>query len=317
VAIFIAITSCSSIVNAFGLSVEDKQKMLSDTKTQHSAEKIAALALSNQSDQANFKLQRIKQPKQEVVRYLAVKEIAESSPQYTPDLAGFINSQTQVAPSLRIIEQGDGFKFSSLAFGYQTIGQRLLDSWSLNNQAMDFYVNVESKKLNLQVWLSEEPELTRQRETLLINNAEKLSDKGLQFLVNQITQKRVISWLPSSGVMVALARAAQSASLYDIVWKLKADSALKNEIERLGRDSSDFSLNQLMVACTNPSLSERSLQLLSKHATTSPIVEEFLISKMDNQESARVIAYSVSQYGYVTWLEELVRLHPKLTKAMN
>lgn len=312
VAFLLTIMSSSFAVGALELSLEDKQKMLTDTKIQDSAERIAALALADQSDQANFKLQRIKQPHQEVVRYLAVKEIAESSPYYTSDLAVFINSQTKVPPSLRITEQGDGFKFSSLAFGYQAIGQRLLDSWSLNNQVMDFYVNVETKKLNLQTWLSDKPELTRQREILLVNNVGKLSNRGLQFLVNQIPQDRVISWLPSSEVMVALAGAAQSAPLYDIVWKLKADSALKRELERLGRDGSDFSVSQLMVASNNPSLEQRSLQLIARYAPTSQAVEDFLVSKMSNQESAQVITTSVTQYGHVSWLEELLKQHPKL-----
>ena len=140
-----AMLGSSFAAQAIELSVEEKQQMLSDAQSLKSAQRIVSLALSEQSDQANFNLLRIKQPQQEVVRFLAIKSISESAPQYTSDLAVFVDTQRKVAPSLKIVEQGDGFRFVSPAFSYQLMAQRLIDDWKLNDQVIALYVGVENE----------------------------------------------------------------------------------------------------------------------------------------------------------------------------
>ncbi|GEA52933.1 hypothetical protein VIN01S_37370 [Vibrio inusitatus NBRC 102082] len=307
-----AILGSSFTVQALELSLEDKQQMLSDAQSQASAQRIVSLALSEQSDQANFNLLRIKQPQQEVVRFLAIKSIAESTPRYTSDLAVFVDTQRKVAPSLKIVEQGDGFHFVSPAFSYQIMAQRLIDDWKLNDQVIELYVGVENEQLNLRSWLTENPDLTSQREKLLINNIDKISDEGLSYLVGQITDNSVLSWLPSSDLMVAMATTSNNSDLYNIVWKMKADSALNRELERLGKDGSVFSIQQMIVASQNPSLSERSLQLLAKYAPTSQPAEDFLVSRMRNQGDAQVITKSIQSYGYNSWFNEWASKYPEI-----
>ncbi|PMG82131.1 hypothetical protein BCU83_08070 [Vibrio breoganii] len=307
-----AMLGSSFAVQAIELSVEDKQQMLSDAQSQESAQRIVSLALSEQSDQANFNLLRIKQPQQEVVRFLAIKSISESAPQYTSDLAVFVDTQRKVAPSLKIVEQGDGFRFVSPAFSYQIMAQRLIDDWKLDDQIIELYVGVENEQLDLRAWLTEHPDLTSQREKLLINNIDTISDEGLAYLVEQITDNSVLSWLPSSDLMVAMATRSNNPELYDIVWKMKADSALSRELERLGQDGSDFSIQQMIVASQNPSLSERSLQLLAKYAPTSQPAEDFLVSRMSNQGDAQVITESIQGYGYNSWFNQWASKYPEI-----
>ncbi|GAD91042.1 MULTISPECIES: hypothetical protein [Vibrio] len=301
-----------SMVQAVELTQQQKQQMLADTQSHDDAQRIVALALSDQSDKANFDLLRIKQPQQEVVRFLAIKSIAENHPQYTSDLAVFVDSQRKVPSSLTLVEQGDGFRFSSPAFAYQQLAQRLMDDWDLNEQEMNFYIAVENGKLNLRTWLTENPELTSPRERLLIENVVKLSEDGMSFLAQQVTTNNVVSWLPSTEVMVAIASASHSPELYNILWKMKTNSAVNRELERLGADGSEFSIQQLILASSNPSLNKRSLQLLAKYAPTSQPAEDFLVSKMNNRNDAQVISTSIQEYGYSSWFKQWVIEHPEL-----
>ncbi|GAD81400.1 hypothetical protein [Vibrio ezurae] len=300
------------VAQAVELTQQQKQEMLSDVQSHTDAKRIATLALSDQSDKANFDLLRIKQPQQEVVRFLAIQAIAKSHPRYTSDLAVFVDSQRKLPSSLTLVEQGDGFRFSSPAFAYQQLAQRLMDDWDLNEQEMDFYIAVESGQLNLRAWLAENPELRVSRERLLIENVMKLSDEGMHFLANQVTTPNVVSWLPSADVMVAIAAASQNSDLYNILWKMKTNSAVRRELERLGVDGSEFSIQQLIVASSNPSLNKRSLQLLAKYAPTSQPAETFLVSKMTNRHDAEVISSSIQEYGYSSWFNQWVIEHPEL-----
>ncbi|CAM3128948.1 hypothetical protein [Vibrio rarus] len=309
-----AMLSCSFAVQAIDLSVQKKQQMLADSQSQDIAKQIVSLAFSGQSDEANFRLLRVKQPEQEVVRYLVIKTISDRHPEYTSDLAVFVDTQRKVVPSLRIVDQGEGFRFSSPAFSYQQRAQRLIDSWKLNDQEIELYIGVENEKLALRTWLTEDPELSSQREKLLIDNVDKFSPQALNFLIDQITDENVVSWLPSSDVMVAMATVSRNPHLYSLLWKMKAGNAQSRELERLGQDGSDFSIQQLILASENPSLNKRSLQLLAKYAPASQHADDFLVSRMANQNDAKVITTSIEAYGYGRWFNEWVTEHPELLK---
>ncbi|OBT12918.1 hypothetical protein A9264_15670 [Vibrio sp. UCD-FRSSP16_10] len=310
--LLVIVLSGLGTANAIELSIQDKQHLLADTQSHKDAQHIASLALSDQSDKANFDLLRIKQPEQEVVRFLAIKAIAESHPKYTSDLAVFVDSQRKLPSSLSLVEQGDGFRFRAPAFSYQQMAQRLMDDWKLNEKVISLYIGVENEQLDLRRWLTENPELTSQREKLLIDNIDKLSEQGLGFLTSQVTNNHVLSWLPSSELMSVMASASQSQDLYAILWKMKASGAMHREIERLGSDGSEFSIQQLIQASQNPSLNQRSLQLLARYAPTSQSADDFLISKMSNKNDAQVITKSIQEYGYGSWLKEWVTEHPEI-----
>lgn len=313
VAVLSALLCGPLTAHAVEVSAQERQQLLDDAHVKSAAENISSLVLSGHSDQAQFQLQRIKFPQQEAVRFLTLKAIASKEPTYTSDLAVFLDQQKKVAPTLTYVEKGEGFQFSAPAYAYQIVAQRMLDEWRLNEKVMHFYIGVETEELELRSWLSGDATVVAQRERLLIESVHSLSSDGLQFLIDQITGPRITAWLPSSNVMVALASVSKDQDLYALLWKMKADGNINSELDRLGHQDSDFAHHQLMVASDNPSLSQRSLHLLSRYATTSPEVEDFLVGKMRNQQQAKIISDSLNFYGHSNWLQQLVQDNPSIT----
>lgn len=313
VAILSAILCTPTLVHAVEISAQEREHLLQNSSVQSSAEAISTLVLSGHTDQAQFQLQRIKFPQQEAVRFLVLKNIQTLQPTYTSDLAVFLDQQKKIKPTLTYVEKGDGFQFSAPAYAYQITAQRMLDEWHLNEQVMQFYIGVESEELELRSWLSGSANQVAQRERLLTESVYSLSSDGLQYLINQITAPSVTAWLPSSSVMVALASVSKDPQLYSLLWKMKADGAINEELDRLGHQDSEFAHQQLMVASDNPALSDRSLHLLSRYATTSPKVEDFLVGKMRNQQQAQLISKSLLFYGHGNLLNQLVQDNPGIT----
>ncbi|WP_261816274.1 hypothetical protein [Vibrio gallicus] len=300
------------VVKAAEINPQQRELLLQNTRVQSAAQNISSLALTGQSDQAQFQLQRIKYPQQEAARYLAIKTIADKDPNYTSDLAVFLDRQKRVAPTLQFVQNGDGFRFSTPAFGYQILAQRLLDEWQLNEKVMSFYIGVETEQLELRSWLSGDANVAAQHERLLIESVNSLSSDGLQFIIDQITASKVVSWLPSSKVMVALASVSKDPQLYSLLWKMKSDGSIDKELDRLGHQDSSFAHQQLMVASDNPSLNKQSLHLLSRYVKTSAQVQDFLVGKMRNQQQAQIISNSLLSYGYENWLKQLLQDNPSI-----
>ena len=73
-------------------------------------------------------------------------------------------------------------------------------------------------------------EVFTERENLLIREFGGLSQKARAALVSQLTQEKVISWLPATTVMVKMAQVSADPKLYKLLWLMRADFYIEHVI---------------------------------------------------------------------------------------
>ncbi|KJY84355.1 hypothetical protein TW81_03995 [Vibrio galatheae] len=278
-------------------------------------DKVAELlqyAIEDDTDGLNFALQRLALPVQEASRYLLLKKVEEQNLILTPKMAIFVEEQQSMVPTYQVLERGDGYEFSIPAFNYPAIANRLLKQWRQDQSTLTFILDAERGELILKQWLSGSDYQIQAREALLIRELDSLSPQAVDKLAKQLTQAAVVSWLPSSQVMVRLAQVSEDPEVYKLLWLMKADFQSESELVRLAQVADKFSIEQVMRASTNPSLQARAITELTKVKPMSGEVKEFLIARMASSDDAKFIAGELARQGYHSWLEELASNNQKV-----
>jgi len=187
-------------------------------QSDHMHDKVAELLLhvvEDDLDSLNFSLQRLAFPQQEVARYLLLQKLEQQEFILTPKMAIFVEQQKVMVPTYQVLERGDGYEFSIPAFNFPAIASRLLKRWQQDQSTLDFVMQAERKELELRHWLTEGSEV-------------------------------VVSWLPSSEVMVRLAQVSEDPQVYKLVWLMKVDHHSQNELSRLAKVGDTFAQQQIM-----------------------------------------------------------------------
>lgn len=279
-------------------------------QSDHMHHKVAELLLhvvEDDLDALNFSLQRLAFPQQEVARYLLLQKLEQQNMILTPRMAIFVEQQKAMIPTYQVLERGDGYEFSIPAFNFPAIASRLLKRWQQDQSTLDFVMQAERKELELRHWLTEGSDYQQQtREKLFIRELDSLSLEAVEFLTQQLTQEVVVSWLPSSEVMVRLAQVSEDVAIYKLVWLMKADHYTQNELSRLAQVGDTFAQQQIMQAASNPSLREQALTALTSMNPISHEVKAFLIARMNNSEEVSLVADLLARQGHSAWLAELV-----------
>jgi hypothetical protein len=285
----------------------DAERWLSEPQVQHKATELYQRIVDEDIDGLNFSLQRLSLPAQEVVRYLLLKEIEQQKIPLSTRMALFIERQKLISPTYHILQRGDGYEFSVPAFNYPAVAFRLLKRWQNDKDTLAFVLDAEREKLDLQQWLTGDEYELKEREALLIRELGGLSSSAVKVLVEQITLEAVISWLPSSQVMVRLAQVSQDREVYRLLWLMKVDFSIESELIRLANSRENFALEQVMLAAgSNPSLKNLAIQKLTQLKPMPTKVKAFLVTLMSGSDDARFVANELMRHGYSTWLEELV-----------
>ena len=267
-------------------------------------------------DTLNFALQRLAFPQQEVVRYMLLKKLEQQDVILSPKMAIFVERQKSMISTYQVLERGDGYEFTIPAFDYSAIASRLLKRWQQDQLTLDFVMQAERQDLNLRQWLTEGSDYQNQtREQLLIREFDSLSLEAVEYLTHQLTDEVVISWLPSTEVMVRLAQVSEAAEVYKLVWLMKVDHHSQNELKRLAKVADTFAVQQIMQAASNPNLSEQALKELTRIKPMSQEVKAFLITRMGNNDDVSYIASQLAQQGYSVWLAELVSSNKKVKRS--
>ncbi|EEY46489.1 hypothetical protein [Vibrio mimicus] len=304
--VLLFLNSWQSLALASDINASERQRWLEDSQTQQKVEELYTFALQNEVDRLQFSLQRITYPAQEVTRFLLLQKIEQNKVILTEELAAFIASQKSQAPNYLIAERGDGYEFSVPAFDYAAIAHRLLKQAQQQQEILMFVLQAENGELILRQWLSGSSAQVEFRQRLLLAELDRLSPQAIKKLSSQITTEQVTSWLPTTTVMVQLARHSQNSDLYQRLWLMKANDELRQEVARLGGQADVFAQRQLMLAVANPSLKQEALQALVGILPMSIEVEQFLIEKLGQSENASQVASVLAQSGYQGWLRELV-----------
>ncbi|EGU36837.1 hypothetical protein VII00023_07744 [Vibrio ichthyoenteri ATCC 700023] len=287
-------------------------------QSDHMHNKVSELlqhVVEDDLDSLNFSLQRLAFPQQEVARYLLLQKLEQQEMILTPKMAIFVEQQKSMVPTYQILEQGDGYEFSIPAFNFPAIASRLLKRWQQDQSILDFVMQAERQELDLHHWLSEGSDYQRQtREKLLIRELDSLSLEAVNALTRQLTDEVVVSWLPSSEVMVRLAQVSEDPKTYKLVWLMKADHHSQNELSRLAQVGDAFSQQQIMQASNNPNLRQLALQELTRIKPMSEEVKTFLVARMRDSDEASFVADQLAQQGYSAWLSELILSDKKVKR---
>lgn len=299
-------------VTATEMQPQRIEQWLQEPQVHDKVAELLSLAIEDDIDGLNFALQRLSLPVQEVSRYLLLKKIEDQNLIMTPKMALFVEQQKSMVPTYQLLERGEGYEFTVPAFNYPAIANRLLKQWHQDQSTLAFVLEAERGELVLKQWLQGSEYQVQAREALLIRELDSLSPEAITRLCQQLTREAVISWLPSSAVMVRLAQVSEDPEVYKLLWLMKADFNSESELVRLAKVGNDFSLNQVIQAAQNPSLKEVAITELTKIRPMSKEVKEFLITRMAISDDARFIAGELARQGYSSWLEELASTNQKV-----
>ncbi|WP_136487149.1 hypothetical protein [Vibrio sp. H11] len=294
---------------AVEISPQQREQLLQDSQLQQKVAELVEMAVKDDVDALNFALQRLALPQQEAVRYLLLQHLDQSQLVLTPYMVNFIESQRQAVPVYQTMEKGEGYEFSVPAFDYQSIANRLIKQWNQDQRVLDLVFKAERYELNLQQWLSGHEHLVQAREALLIRELGNLSPPAVKALTEQLTQAPVTSWLPTSSLMVRLAQVSEDPQVYKLLWLMRADFYIEQELDRLARlarQGDEFAIGQLMVAEGNPRLKAQALQDLARLNPMSDEVKAFLVSRLGRADDAPIVAQALAEQGYQSWLNDLL-----------
>ncbi|WP_333706170.1 hypothetical protein, partial [Vibrio hepatarius] len=259
-------------VSATEMQPQSVEQWLQEPQVHDKVAELLSLAIEDDIDGLNFALQRLSLPVQEVSRYLLLKKIEDQNLIMTPKMALFVEQQKSMVPTYQLLERGDGYEFTVPAFNYPAIANRLLKQWQQDQSTLAFVLDAERGELNLKQWLQGSEYQVQTREALLIRELDSLSPEAVTRLSEQLTKAAVVSWLPSSAVMVRLAQVSEDPEVYKLLWLMKADFNSEAELVRLAKVGNEFSLNQVIQASHNPSLKEVAITELTKVRPMSPEV---------------------------------------------
>ncbi|MEZ9272862.1 hypothetical protein AB4147_16715, partial [Vibrio cyclitrophicus] len=207
---------------------------------------LLELVVRDEVNSLRFALERLTFPQQEVARYQLLKKIEQQKIALTPKMSIFIEQQLDLTPTYQVLERGDGYEFTVPAFNYPSIANRLIKQWHQDQTTLVFVLDAEKQELDLKEWLSGPEHQVQTREALLIRELDSLSPEAVDYLTKQLTASSIVSWLPSTEVVVRLAQVSEDPEVYKILWRMKADYHSQAELVRLAETKQTFALEQVM-----------------------------------------------------------------------
>ncbi|AQM18222.1 hypothetical protein [Vibrio anguillarum] len=288
------------------ITSDTAQKWLQEEQIRHKSAELLQYAVHDEFDSLRFSLQRLALLPQEAARFLLLQKIEQLDLALTPNMVIFIEEQQALAPTYQVVEKEQGYEFSTPAFDSSAIASRLLKRWRQEQTILDFLVKAERQELVLKTWLSGTQYQVKIRETLLIRELDTLSPSALAVLTEQLTSEPVTGWLPSTQVMVRLAQVSEDPKIYKLLWLMRVDFSIQQELTRLAGVSDEFAIKQIMAASENPSLKVQAIKALVRISPMRPDIRDFLIAKMSINEEVNLVATALVEQGHSRWLKDLL-----------
>lgn len=298
------------------MSPQTVETWLENDQVKQKTSEFLELVMRDEVDSLRFALERLTFPQQEVARYQLLKKLEQQDIVLTPKMSIFVEQQLAITPTYQVLERGDGYEFTVPAFNYPSIANRLIKQFRENQNTLVFVLNAEKKELDLKSWLSGPEHQVQTREALLVRELDSLSPEAVDYLVKQLTESPIVSWLPSTEVVVRLAQVSEDPEVYQILWKMKADYHSQAELVRLAESKEPFALEQVMAATKNPRLKEEAITLLTRVNPLSDDVKAFLVSRMAIADDASLVARELAKQGHTGWLQDLVNDNPQVKSSV-
>ncbi|MDN3700679.1 hypothetical protein ACFFUO_14490 [Vibrio artabrorum] len=314
--------STSLLMSSVGMSYATEmsphtvESWLENDQVKLKTTELFELVVHDEVDSLRFALERLTFPQQEVTRYQLLKKLEQQKIVLTSKMALFIEQQLAITPTYQVLERGDGYEFTIPAFDYPSIANRLIKQWRQDQNTQQFVLDAEKQDLDLKMWLSGNEYQVQTRESLLIKELDSLSPEAVDYLTKQLTTSSIVSWLPSTEVVVRLAQVSQDPEVYNILWRMKADYYSQAELVRLAETQQVFALEQVMAATKNPRLKDEAITLLAKVKPLSEEVKQFLVSRMAIADEAPLVARELAKQGHTRWLQDLVNDNPQVKSSL-
>ena len=310
------LVSSVGMVHATEMSSQAVETWLENEQIQSKTAELLELVMRDEVDSLRFSLERLAFPQQEVARYQLLKKLEQQNVVLTAKMSIFIEQQRAIVPTYQVLERGDGYEFTTPAFNFPSIASRLIKQWRQDQTTLVFVLDAEKKQLDLQKWLSGSDHQVQAREALLIRELDSLSPEAVDFLSSQFAGSTIVSWLPSTQVVVRFAQVSEDASVYQLLWKMRADYHSQAELERLAKTHQPFALQQVMEATKNPRLKDEAITLLTRVNPLPDDVKAFLVSRMAIAEEAPLVARELAKHGHTLWLQDLVDDNPTVKGSL-
>ncbi|MDK9758971.1 hypothetical protein KIV40_27340, partial [Vibrio sp. D173a] len=255
------------------MSPQTVETWLENDQVNQKTSELLELVMRDEVNSLRFALERLTFPQQEVARYQLLKKLEQQKIVLTPKMSIFIEQQLAITPTYQVLERGDGYEFTVPAFNYPSIANRLIKQFRADQNTLVFVLNAEKHDLELKEWLSGPEHQVQTREALLIRELDSLSPEAVDYLAKQLTDSPIVSWLPSTEVVVRLAQVSEESK-------------------------SPFALEQVMAATKNPRLKEEAITLLTRVNPLSQEVKDFLVSRMAIADDAPLVARELAKQGH-------------------
>lgn len=289
------------------LSIQQRDLWLSKPELDEKVDELFQLVENNDIDALQSQLEGLAFPQQEAIRYLLLLHCQQSNTVFSPQMEKFVAQQRLLAPQFQVVAKGSGFEFYAPAFDYPALANRLLKSSRLHRDSSALLNAIKQHLLDLKLWLSGDTDQIEQHQVLLLRVLPSLTSEDIRFLVDQIKQEGVVSWLPANHVMVELAKLSQDAELYKLLWLKRADLYSEQEVTRLAAVADPAAIQYLLLASNNPRLKPLVQSELSKIFPMPDEVRQFFIQQLQQKDQVRFVAQLLIEQGYRHWLEELVK----------
>ncbi|WCE29654.1 hypothetical protein [Vibrio sp. SCSIO 43137] len=308
--LFISFLITTASVYAEEMLPHTRQMWVADQLVNDKTAEFKEYARLGEVDKLVAEMDKLFLAQQEAVRFLLLQQIEKEEMLITPELADYIKSLSLIPPAYQLRHIGDGYEFTTPAFAYPSIANRILRKWQYEQKILNFVLAAERKELHLETWLNEGSSTeTKLREKLLIEEMDGLSPPAIEYLVEQIVQSdnKIIFWLPSNQVMTRLARESEDPRVYKLLWRMRTDKNSQQELFRLMEIGDEFSNKLIMDAASNPTLHNEVIKYLASKRPLTEEIKAFFIERLSVKEAeqATAVAQELSSQGYSSWLKML------------
>nr|WP_159063770.1 hypothetical protein [Thaumasiovibrio occultus] len=239
---------------------------------------------------------------------LRLVEYAATLPSLTEPQQQWLTILTKEHPQFTVQQRGSDYVFSMQAFNYSMLARGVLLSHEQAQKRQQAIADFNEGRTTLAAWLKVSPERYFVRRDILIEHGDQLTDATIKRLVAEFGENyRRLLWLPDNAIIAYLAQRTDDPGLHALLWRRKTDAFSIDELERLaGRGLDDYATQQLMAATENPSLKLSAYQYLARLHPMPPVVESFLLVKLNEIEDGQLVANQLVAQGYRGWVSELV-----------
>ncbi|NLS14774.1 hypothetical protein HGP28_18105 [Vibrio sp. SM6] len=242
---------------------------------------------SDDIDSLRRYLSKMSLMQQEATKYHLLRSVEEQSITLSPSMSLLVAEWSKQHPQLLAVERGEGYHFTRPAFHYSAVANRLLKQWRQDQSIIELTTKAEQKHLFLSEWLSGTSDVVYEREALLCRQFAHLSKSAQHAITQQVLQTSPHSFLPSSRLLVTLARVSDDDALYQLIWRLKPDHVIREELYRLANIDTSNALSRLLLASRNPSLSDDVIHILSERQPLDIASKQRILSHLDARQKAQ------------------------------